>query len=75
MLFLPHSIECEQFIFFLPQNDICVPKKASSHEMHLTIYPEHVQSQDIKISNNETEKIVFEEIIYKLIDWAFHKVF
>lgn len=47
--------------------------------MHLTIRPEHVRNllEDIKISQaaERTQKIVFEEIIYKLIDWAFRKVF
>lgn len=60
---------------------MCAKKKSTKniHEMHLTIYPEHVHffssldSSSIKISDQA--KIVFEEIIYKLIDWALHECF
>lgn len=56
-----------------------------SPEMHLTVFPkQHVESllpetaRALKEISGEVEKIstkiVFEEIIYKLIDWAVQRV-
>lgn len=48
------------------------------HKMHLAVY-EHVRNllKTLSFPNNlhSQQKIVFEEIIHKLIDWAFRKVF